>query len=361
MAGYDIFLKPERSRTALLRPVFDEPTIISLLYLTWVAMHLIFAFVYHVDSDELRHLHVIRGWAGDLFQYRDVFDNPAPLFHLLSVPLYKLFGEQPSLLLNMRLSMIPLSMITLAATYVIGRKLYDHRAGLWMTTWMLSLMLLFTGRMTKKRVFSSGLFLGITLAVSMKTIFLPAALGAAYFAANFMAKKSPRDVKAFYILFLAGFSLIPVACAIRVMPIPGGFGPFIYDVIGHNMVFGTGQWPLPIVVLFFILLLIFIYWGAKRFTDISTSDTGRTRLVLYFCLCFYLSWILSFRPLITPQDFLPAYPLFALIAIPPLAKIWGKKSAHLFRRITAERFSSDFLIVLIIVVLEIATISFQGG
>ncbi|NOY68061.1 MAG: hypothetical protein GXP53_01005 [Deltaproteobacteria bacterium] len=357
---------------------------ISFLYVAWITMHLVFAFVYRVGSDESQHLHVIWGWANGLVQYRDVFDNHTPLFHLLCVPLYKMFGEQPFLLLDMRLAMIPLIMVTIAATYVIGRKLYNPRAALqaalvtgfmpgfflksvefrtddlWMTTWLLSLMFLFTGRMTKKRAWFSGLLLGMTLAVSMKTILLLAALGAAYLTANFMAGKRLRKFKVFFINFLSGFIIIPGACVILFMLIPGGFGPFIYGVIGHNMVVGLGHWRLPIGFLFFPLSLPLIFWGAKRFTDISSSNSAINRLILYFCLCFYLSALWSFWPLITPQDYLPVYPLLALTAIPPLVKKWGEKSDRLFRPITAGRFSNDFLILLIIVVLEIATISLRG-
>src|SRR5689334_17458398 len=43
----------------------------------------LYAFRYRVDSDEPQHLHVAWAWAHGLVQYRDVFDNHMPLFHLL--------------------------------------------------------------------------------------------------------------------------------------------------------------------------------------------------------------------------------------------------------------------------------------
>ena len=38
-------------------------------------------FRYRFDSDEQQHLHVTWGWTAGLMQYRDLFDNHAPLFH----------------------------------------------------------------------------------------------------------------------------------------------------------------------------------------------------------------------------------------------------------------------------------------
>src|SRR5262249_26715629 len=43
-------------------------------------------FRYRFDSDEPQHLHVVWAWTQGLAQYRDVFDNHMPLFHLLNVP-----------------------------------------------------------------------------------------------------------------------------------------------------------------------------------------------------------------------------------------------------------------------------------
>src|SRR5262249_21282319 len=52
-------------------------------------------FHYRFDNDEPQHLHVVWGWTQGLVQYRDVFDNHMPLFHLLSVPLLWLVGVHP--------------------------------------------------------------------------------------------------------------------------------------------------------------------------------------------------------------------------------------------------------------------------
>src|ERR1043165_4382033 len=74
-------------------------------------------FHYRIDSDESQHLHVVWGWAHGRLQYRDIFDNHTPLFHLLCLPLFLIFGEQPSLLFYMRLAMLPLYGLILWSTY----------------------------------------------------------------------------------------------------------------------------------------------------------------------------------------------------------------------------------------------------
>ena len=53
------------------------------------------AWCYRVDSDEPQHLHVVWGWSHSApTQYRDLFDNHAPLFQLLCAPLFRALGER---------------------------------------------------------------------------------------------------------------------------------------------------------------------------------------------------------------------------------------------------------------------------
>ncbi|MFP5248032.1 MAG: hypothetical protein ACLGH0_15160, partial [Thermoanaerobaculia bacterium] len=57
---------------------------------TAVVLRLLAYFRYRFDSDEQQHLHVAWGWTAGLVQYRDLFDNHAPLFHILMAPLLAL-------------------------------------------------------------------------------------------------------------------------------------------------------------------------------------------------------------------------------------------------------------------------------
>src|SRR4051812_47530143 len=72
---------------------------------------------YRFDSDEAQHLHVAWGWTAGLLQYRDVFDNHAPLFHIATAPILAAVGERDDVLLYMRLPMLLTFAIVVAATF----------------------------------------------------------------------------------------------------------------------------------------------------------------------------------------------------------------------------------------------------
>src|SRR5579872_2122068 len=88
-------------------------------------------FRYRFDSDEPQHLHVAWGWTAGLLQYRDLFDNHAPLFHMITAPILSWAGERPDILLIMRAPMLVLFGIVLATAFILGRRLYSDRVGLW--------------------------------------------------------------------------------------------------------------------------------------------------------------------------------------------------------------------------------------
>ena len=104
---------------------------LGLISAAALALRLVYAFHHEVDPDEPQHLHVAWAWTQGLTQYRDIFDNHAPLFHLLSAPFAALIGESPRILLDMRLAMLPLYLVTLWGTYVLGRRTHSRRAGAW--------------------------------------------------------------------------------------------------------------------------------------------------------------------------------------------------------------------------------------
>ena len=73
---------------------------------------------YRFDNDEPQHLHVVWAWTQGLVQYRDVFDNHMPLFHLLNAPLLWLVGAHPATLFAMRAALLPVYALTLYAVHV---------------------------------------------------------------------------------------------------------------------------------------------------------------------------------------------------------------------------------------------------
>src|SRR5437016_13276160 len=107
-----------------LRPMSRiERWIIAALAAVLVLYRGLAFFLYRFDSYEPQHLHVAWGWTAGLLQYRDVFDNHAPLFHMLTAPLLAVVGECPTVLFYMRLPMLVLWAVVLASTFVIARRL----------------------------------------------------------------------------------------------------------------------------------------------------------------------------------------------------------------------------------------------
>ena len=97
-----------------------------------IALRIVYALVYRVDSDEPQHLHVVWGWAHGMVQYRDLFDNHTPLFQMACAPLFRLLGEHAWIIVPMRLAMLPFYLADVWLVYLIGRALYVQRWAVWM-------------------------------------------------------------------------------------------------------------------------------------------------------------------------------------------------------------------------------------
>src|ERR1700736_2166759 len=105
----------------LLAGLFFILLVLRVLYACWMSF----------NSDEGQHLHVVWGWTQGLLQYRDVFDNHTPLFHILCAPVFRLFGETPMIMIYMRLAMVPVFAAGLWCVVRIGERLFSRRVGLW--------------------------------------------------------------------------------------------------------------------------------------------------------------------------------------------------------------------------------------
>src|SRR5207244_10406643 len=84
-----------------------------------------------VDSDEPQHLHTIWAWTRGYVQYRDLFDNHMPLFHLLFAPIFGLIGDRATILYLMRFIVLPLYFVAAWCTYQIAVSLFSRRVGVW--------------------------------------------------------------------------------------------------------------------------------------------------------------------------------------------------------------------------------------
>src|SRR5438132_6772311 len=70
-----------------------------ILFVLLLAMRVLYACHYRIDSDEPQHLHVVWGWANGQLPYLNFFDNHAPLFHILCAPLFTLLGERADIII----------------------------------------------------------------------------------------------------------------------------------------------------------------------------------------------------------------------------------------------------------------------
>ena len=157
-------------------------------------------FGYRYDSDEMQHLHVVWGWTRGLVQYRDLFDNHMPLFHLAFAPVLGWIGAHSMTVTWMRAAQFPIFLLEAWAIFSIGTLLFNRRVGLWAMIfaafwgdiffysiqfrpdnlwalcWLLSLLELLQGRLSPRRALRAGLIFGLAIGVSLKSSLLLANL-----------------------------------------------------------------------------------------------------------------------------------------------------------------------------------------
>jgi 4-amino-4-deoxy-L-arabinose transferase-like glycosyltransferase len=326
-------------------------------------LRIVFDFRFRFNSDEPQHLHVAWAWAHGLMQYRDVFDNHTPLFHLLCAPLVAWFGDRPDLLIMMRLAMLPVWGATLWATYLIGRALWGRRLGwwaavltalmppffthsvefraddLWALLWVLFVAILISGRTRPLRNFFAGVVMGAAFGVSMKSSLLLAALLLGSLSAATMCPAKlyrPGWVRRLVTNLGAGIAggiLIPAALVIWFYS-KGAFAPFYYGVIQHNMLPGLGRSSIAWLHWLFIPALI-IAWALARELIVRRNSPGpqtTRRAIVFLTLTIYLAALETLWPLVTKQDRIPMWPLLMVFLAPLLYRPLPDRLSAVFSR-----------------------------
>jgi hypothetical protein len=322
-----------------------ESGVVVAILTAALLLRLAYALHYRVNSDEPQHLHIAWAWAQGLIQYRDVFDNHAPLFHLLCAPLVSVLGERPDILIPMRLAMFPLYATSLAAVYAIAAALYSKRVAAWATVlaawapgfflislefradqlwaafWLAAVAVLVSGQLTRTRGFVVGLMLGATLAVSLKTTLLLASLGIGSFASLALTGEPVRfkwrGYGAYVAAALFGFLVVPAAM-VAVFAWQGALGPLFYGTISHNALPGLGLWhTAPCRVLLLPASVLPLWTGASLLARGAPTPglAARRVLVLVGTGAFFVL-LLGAWPLVTCEDFIPVSPLVALLITP---------------------------------------------
>jgi len=326
-----------------------------------LALRLVYVFHYPFNSDEPQHLHVAWAWTQGLVQYRDIFDNHTPLFHMLSAPVVAFLRESPDVLYAMRLAMIPLFLTGLWATYALGRIVFSPRVGLWaallaglepvfffesleyrtdvlwMALWFLMLVVLLGGAWTRRRSLAAGLVLGLALCVSLKSVLLVAALagaalgmpfvlargaGAREVLAEALASLAPRAIGSRLALFVAGAVAPPFALTLLFASL-GALRPFVYGTVLHNCLPGLGGWSRSWRALDFALIWVLTVMGVRALVRRLRPDARREGLAFLallaslYCAALYLLW-----PIFTRQDMLPWYPLILILFTGGVDRAW---------------------------------------
>ncbi|PYQ47473.1 MAG: hypothetical protein DMF59_18765 [Acidobacteria bacterium] len=304
----------------------ERGTLIGIAVLSLVLRALAY-FNYRFDSDEPQHLHVTWGWTAGLLQYRDLFDNHAPLFHMVTAPILELVGERADVLLYMRAPIVVLFAVVLACTYILGRRLYSKTVGiwaaillslfpvfflksieyrtdnLWVALWCVSLVVLTGGQLTNLRMFIVGLLLGAATATSMKTSLLIITLAVSATVAWLFAHEKRN-------LHVAVPALIGVYFAAR-----GAWRNLVYCVIEFNAQIASSA---PASDLFvkratFVPVVLLILWIAWRKRPPAAHDpVVGWRFFFAFATAFFSVALLSFWILISPRDYLVVLPLLAI-------------------------------------------------
>ncbi len=347
-----------------------------------LALRLVYAFHHEVDPDEPQHLHVAWAWTQGLTQYRDIFDNHAPLFHLLSAPLAALIGESPRILLDMRLAMLPLYLATLWGTYVLGRLTHSRRAGawaavlagllpvfflksveyrsddLWMALWILALVVLLKGPLTWRRGLAAGILFGAAISTSLKTVLLISMLGASALALPIVLGGPRRASSAEAIAgrlaaLCAGIVALPIGLAVF-FGARHALRPLLSDAVVHNCLPGLGRWSDPGGIALFAPAVLMMLAGSRFIVKGRPPTEGRRDLALLALTSgLYLAALNTIWPLYSQQDLLPFVPLFGVVTVVLILDGWSRLDRP-GRGGTRLRVPSPAWILTGIAVLEIA-------
>jgi hypothetical protein len=290
---------------------------------------------YRFDSDEPQHLHVAWGWTAGLVQYRDIFDNHTPLFHMITAPILRMFGERADILLYMRAPMLLLFGIVVVCTYFGGRALYSSRVGawaallltlfppfflksleyrsdnLWNALWMIAFALMLGARQTPLRTFIIAIVLGTALATSIKTSLLMIATVAAVIFV--------RRIRASYAAAaIAGAATVPLIVVLYFAQL-GALGRLVFGVVGFNSVLAESRTLVWTGRLVYPFAIAAIYLLTRRYRSMEPQ-----RLFVAVLLAVYFVTLVALWLLISPRDLLPMMPVAAILLAGTIDR-WEKR------------------------------------
>jgi hypothetical protein len=323
-----------------------EFIVAAVLFTLMILIRVIHITRYAFDSDESQHLHVIWGWARGLVQYRDLFDNHMPLFHIMFAPIVGLIGDRATILYLMRFIMLPLYFVAAWCTYKIGESLFSKRVGvwavilaglytryhfvsvefrtdnLWAPLWLLCVTLLVTGPLTIRRALVAGVLLGLCFSVSMKSVLFLLSIAVAapltlLLVGQQRLDRSRIDLAKCVVAFLLSMSIVP-ATIMMFFAFKGVWHEFRYCVFDFNFLARAAAENSRVqtkhIAAAIIVALPTIFYIAPRM--IRAADNAglafRRTFVLILCLSYFVV-LKALWPVTSHDDDPPFYPIAAVL------------------------------------------------
>ena len=352
-------MEPGQSLESGSRSTRWQAWIFRLAIVGFIVSRLVLAWQQPIDSDEPQHAHVAWAWAHGFVQYRDVFDNHTPLFHLLSAPLAALIGDRADILALLRCGIIGLNLITLFLLWRICSSLFSARVArwtviglaffppfflygaefrtdaLWTTLWVAWISVVISRMEPGKRCFWGGLLMAACFTVSLKSILLLLAAVVAFAAALVLRPRfapASRKIGAGAIvngsiLALAGFFVF--AGSVVCFFIALGAGPAMYHcVVQHNLAGNDVDFSSRVVSSLvdprFWFVVPAIYFVGFQLVKFDNAERRFRIAFLVLLTSFYPLLLRGLWPVVTRQDFLPYYPLLCA-SLSPLIFWSGKR------------------------------------
>lgn len=305
-------------------------------------------FRYRFDSDESQHLHVTWGWTAGLVQYRDIFDNHVPLFHMVTAPILRLAGEREDILFYMRVPMLVCFAVVMVGTYILARRLYSTRVAawsvvllsliptfflksleyrtdnLWNAFWWLAIVVLTGGVLSAPRIFIAAFLLGCALATSLKTMLLIIALAAAgaMTLAAFSRRHSAAQVARRVLVGLAGVSIVPALVG-AFFYMRGAWPQLVYCAFTFNGLLVKMQRPeavwLPKVA--FVAGMIIAIRVSWRYRPTEGTYVKQWRYFFATFVAFYLVTLYGFWLIISPRDYVAVLPILTIFGVAAIDRL----------------------------------------
>ncbi len=347
----------------------------AVLFALMIVIRVVNILHYRFDSDEPQHLHVIWAWARGFVQYRDLFDNHMPLFHITFAPIFGFIGDRATILYVMRFVLLPMYFVAAGCTYKIGTCLFSRRAGiwavilaglytryhfislefrtdnLWAPLWLLCITVLVTGPLTARRALVAGLLLGLCFGVSMKSILFLLSIALAALLTLLLVGRRNLALSWTHLVqclaaFVASTATIPATIMIF-FAFKGLWPDFRYCVFNFNFL-APGAFSLAYrihLTLTIIIALPVILYVARRMIS-ATDGAGlafRRVFILMVCTSYFLAFKNFFRRVPVPV-FLAVGEIFILIAMQPIWKDRTKRETDLLRNVLTLLKPGDYVL-----------------